>query len=73
MNFANGLIQWGRRTGDTAMRDAGIYLYATQTAAIQQYWFVGSAAMPDGFGHCTVGMVWGDGGGYATWFCAEPR
>ena len=72
-NFANGLIQWGVATGDDATRDAGIYLYATQTAAIQQYWFDGSGAMPDAFGHSTVGMIWGSGGAYATWFSGEPE
>ncbi len=72
-NFANGLIQWGSATGDTATRDAGIYLYATQTAAIQQYWFDEAGAMPDGFGHSTVGMIWGSGGAYATWFSAEAE
>ena len=72
-NFANGLIQWGTATGDTATRDAGIYLYATQTAAIQQYWFDGSGAMPDAFGHSTAGMIWGDGGTYSTWFSAQAE
>lgn len=72
-NFANGLIQWGAATGDTATRDAGIYLYATQTAAIQQYWFNESGGMPDDFPHDVVGMVWGDGGTYTTWFSADPE
>jgi len=72
-NFANGLIQWGTATGDNATRDAGIYLYATQTAAIQQYWFDESGAMPDSFGHSTAGMIWGDGGTYSTWFSAEAE
>lgn len=72
-NFANGLIQWGVATGDTATRDAGVYLHATQTAAIQQYWFDESGAMPEGFGHSTVGMIWGSGGAYATWFSADPE
>lgn len=72
-NFANGLIQWGTATGDDATRDAGIYLYATQTAAIQQYWFDESGAMPDEFGHSTVGMIWGSGGAYATWFSGEAE
>ncbi|WP_380164361.1 glycosyl hydrolase [Jannaschia sp. R86511] len=72
-NFANGLIQWGTATGDLETRDAGVYLYATQTAAIQQYWFDGSGAMPEGFGHSTVGMIWGSGGAYATWFSGEAE
>ena len=36
MNFAGALIQWGQATGNTAVRDAGIYIYATQSAAIEQ-------------------------------------
>jgi endoglucanase Acf2 len=73
MNFANALVQWGEATGDTEVRDAGAYLYATQAAAIQAYWFDGSKALPQGFGHTTVGMVWGDGATYTTWFSAEPE
>ncbi|RGC65190.1 Glycosyl hydrolase family 81 [Micromonospora sp. MW-13] len=74
MNFANALIQWGQATGDTAVRDAGIFLYTTQAAAIQEYWFDHSDQnFPPGFGHSTVGMVWGDGGAYSTWFSAEPE
>ena len=39
MNFAGALIQWGQATGNTAVRDAGIYLYTTQAEAIADYWF----------------------------------
>ncbi|GAA0821891.1 glycosyl hydrolase [Streptosporangium amethystogenes subsp. fukuiense] len=74
MNFANALIQWGQATGNTAVRDAGIYIYTTQNAAIQEYWFdVRDQNFPAAFGHSTVGMVWGSGAAYATWFSAEPE
>ncbi|MEV6522820.1 glycosyl hydrolase [Longispora sp. NPDC051575] len=74
MNFANALIQWGQATGNTAVRDAGVFLYTTQAAAIQEYWFDSrDANFPAAFGHKTVGMVWGDGAAYATWFSAEPE
>ena len=74
MNFANALIQWGQVTGNTAVRDAGIFIYTTQAAAIQQYWFdVDGTTFPAGWNHTAVGMVWGDGGSYATWFSAEPE
>jgi endoglucanase Acf2 len=74
MNFANALIQWGQATGDTAVRDAGLYIYTTQASAIQNYWFdPQDEVFPEGFGHSTVGMVWGDGGAYATWFTADPE
>ncbi|MFC0002562.1 glycosyl hydrolase [Micromonospora siamensis] len=74
MNFANALIQWGQATGNTAVRDAGIFIYTTQAAAIQEYWFdADDENFPANFGHSTVGMVWGDGGAYATWFSADPE
>ena len=74
MNFANALIQWGQVTGNTAVRDAGIFIYTTQAAAIGQYWFdVDGSTFPAGWKHTAVGMVWGDGGSYATWFSAEPE
>lgn len=74
MNFASGLIQWGQATGNTTVRDLGIYLYTTQASAISNYWFdTDDEAFPAAFGHSTVGMVWGDGGAYSTWFSAEPE
>ncbi|GIF73991.1 glycosyl hydrolase [Asanoa siamensis] len=74
MNFANALIQWGIATGQPAVRDAGLFIYTTQAQAIQEYWFDSSDSnYPAAFGHSTVGMVWGDGGAYATWFSGEPE
>ena len=74
MNFANSLILWGQATGNVAIRDEGIYLYTTLAAAIQEYWFdVRDQNFPPAFGHGAVGMVWGDGAAYATWFSAEPE
>ncbi|MGI8458134.1 MAG: glycosyl hydrolase [Propionibacteriaceae bacterium] len=74
MNFDGALIQWGQATGNTAVRDAGIYMYTTQAAAIADYWFdVDNKNFPANFPHSAVGMVWGDGGAYATWFSADPE
>ncbi|WP_422770497.1 glycosyl hydrolase [Plantactinospora sp. WMMC1484] len=74
MNFASALIQWGLATGNTAVRDAGLFIYTTQAQAIQEYWFDSADQnFPAAFGHRTVGMVWGDGGAYATWFSGEPE
>ncbi|MFD0521710.1 glycosyl hydrolase [Paractinoplanes durhamensis] len=74
MNFANGLIQWGQATGNTAIRDAGIFIWTTQSAAINEYWFdTHDENFPAAFGHQTVGMVWGDGGAYSTWFASAPE
>ena len=50
MNFACALIQWCQATGNTAVRDAGIYIYTTQSAAIADYWFdVDNDAFPAQF------------------------
>ncbi|MGO1052273.1 glycosyl hydrolase [Crossiella sp. CA198] len=74
MNFANAVIQWGLATGDTAARDAGLFMYTTQGEAIKEYWFDNrDVNFPSAFQHSTVGMVWGDGGAYSTWFSAEPE
>ncbi|GAB1642237.1 glycosyl hydrolase [Krasilnikovia sp. MM14-A1259] len=74
MNFAAAMILWGQATGSTAIRDAGVFLYTTQAAAVDEYWFdVDGDNFPAAFGHSGVGMVWGDGGAYSTWFSAEPE
>ncbi|MEV6019256.1 glycosyl hydrolase [Streptomyces sp. NPDC051997] len=74
MNFDNALIQWGIATGNKTVRDAGIYMYTTQAAAIQDYWFdTGDQIYPGGFKHKEVGMVWGNGGAYSTWFSSAPE
>jgi endoglucanase Acf2 len=74
MDFDNALIQWGEATGNTAVRDAGIYMYTTQAAAIQDYWFdTQHQNFPSTFPHHEVGMVWGDGGAYSTWFSSAPE
>jgi endoglucanase Acf2 len=74
MNFSSALILWGAATGNTTIRDLGIFLYTNETNAIEQYWFdVNDTVFPASFNHTTVGIVWGDGGSYATWFSAEPE
>ncbi|MDT4986629.1 MAG: hypothetical protein QOI74_723 [Micromonosporaceae bacterium] len=74
MDFDNALIQWGQATGNTAIRDAGVFMYTTQAAAIHNYWFdSNNQNFPTTFGHNEVGMVWGDGGAYSTWFSAAPE
>lgn len=73
MNFDAAVVRWGETTGQTEIRDTGIYLYTTQARAIRDYWWNGSGGFPSSFGHPVVGMVWGDGGSYATWFSAQPE
>ena len=74
MNFATSLILYGEATNNEEIRDLGIYWYATEAAAIRQYWFdVNGEVFPDRYGFNCVGMIWGDGGTYGTWWTANPE
>lgn len=73
INFAAGVYQWGLATGNRAIRDLGIFLYTTETEAVRRYWFnEGGYAFPVGFNWPMVGILWGNGGAYATWFGGHP-
>ncbi|GAA4844062.1 glycosyl hydrolase [Kitasatospora terrestris] len=73
LNFSSALVLYGSATGDTALRDLGVYLYTTEANAVQQYWFdADHRAFPANFQHGTVGMVWGSGAAYSTWWTASP-
>ena len=74
LNFSASLILWSGITGDTALQNLGQYLYSTELAAVQQYWFdVNNINFPEGFDHTAAGIVWGDGAAYGTWFSANPE
>ena len=74
MNFATSLILYGEATGNTTVRDLGIYRHATEAEAIRNYWFDNDhEVFPDSYGHPCVGMIWGDGGTYGTWWTANPE
>ncbi len=73
MNFAQAVVLWGAVTGDTALRDLGIFLYANEAEVISQGWFdKDMSVFPAGFPHTAAGIVWGDGASYATWFSSNP-
>ena len=74
MNAWTGLILWGEATGDTDLRDLGIYLYTTEMNAIDEYWFdVHGDNFPKGYPASVVTMVWGGKGANGTWFSAKPE
>ena len=74
MNAWCGLILWGEATGDRALRDLGIYLFTTELAAINAYWFdVLGENRPADFPQTTLGLVWGGKADYGTWFSAKPE
>jgi len=74
MNAWCALILWGQATGDLAVRDLGIYLYTTELAAINEYWFdVRDTNHPADYPASVVTMVWGGKGANGTWFSANPE
>jgi endoglucanase Acf2 len=74
MNFAAAVVLWGEATGQTEVRDLGIYLHTTEAAAVDQYWFdVDNVVFPADYPHVAIGMVWGGKGVHSTWFGADPE
>ena len=74
IHFATSLILYGQATGRDDIRDLGIYWHSTEAEAVRQYWFdEDRAVFPSGYRQSCVGMVWGDGGSYGTWWTANPE
>jgi endoglucanase Acf2 len=74
MNFAYGVALWGSVTQNDTIRDLGIYLYANERAAIEQYFFdIDNVVFPSSYPRTALGMVWGGKGVHSTWFGADPE
>ncbi|MEW9700747.1 glycosyl hydrolase [Paenibacillus sp. SI8] len=74
MNAWSGIILWGEATGNTAIRDLGIYLYTTEMNAINEYWFdVNDNTHPASYSPSVVTMIWGGKGANGTWFTSNPE
>jgi endoglucanase Acf2 len=69
-----GFVLLGEITGDRALRDLGAFLYASELAAIEAYWFdVTGANFPPSYPAEVVPMIWGGKGAYGTYFSGEPE
>jgi endoglucanase Acf2 len=69
-----GLILWGQLHGDTALRDLGVWLYTTETEAIQHYWFdIHGLVFAPEYKHVETSMVFGGKYAHNTWWTDEPR
>ncbi len=74
MNAWTGIILWAMATGNTELRDLGIYLYTTEMNAINSYWFdINDNLFPAGYRQQTAAIVWGGKVDFATWFSAKPE
>ena len=72
MQFNSSLIHWGSVIGDTAIRNLGIYLYATEQAAVEEYWFDKNKrnfAANQAF--ALVSRVWGNSYDNGTFWTAD--
>jgi endoglucanase Acf2 len=68
------LVLLGEIRGDRALRDTGIFLYASELAAVEAYWFdVNRENHPADYPHPVVPMIWGGKGAYGTFFSGEPE
>jgi hypothetical protein len=73
MNFAAACVLWGVERGNVAVRDLGIFLHASEAAAIHQYWFdADDQVYPANANYRMAGLIWCNGADYATWFTANP-
>lgn len=69
-----GLILWGEVTGNTALRDLGVYLFTAETEAIQFYWFdIHGLVLAPEYKNVEVSMLFGGKYAHNTWWTDEPR
>ncbi len=76
INAWAGLILWAEVTGNTALRDLGVYLYTTEAEAISHYWFDihGLVFAPEyKKHHVEASMLFGSTYAHNTWWTDEPR
>jgi endoglucanase Acf2 len=74
VNAWAALIQWAEITGDRALRDLGIYLYANEVQAIEHYWFdLHRLVFAPEYPHVEVSMLFGAKYAHNTWWTDEPR
>ena len=74
VNAWAGLILWGEVTGNRALRDLGVYMYATEIEAINHYWFdIHKIVFPPEYKNVEASMIFGGKYAHNTWWTDEPR
>jgi endoglucanase Acf2 len=72
MQFNSSLIHWGELTGNTAIRDLGIYLYTTEQTAIDEYWFdKQNRTLKPEYKYSLVSRIWGNGYDRQTFWTSD--
>ena len=74
INAWSGLILWGEVTGNTALRDLGIFLRTSEIQAIHHYWFnLHGQVFPPEYKNPDASIVFGGQYQHNTWWTDEPR
>jgi endoglucanase Acf2 len=74
INAWAGLVLLGEALGDKRLRDLGIYLYTTEVASVQEYWFdIDRRVLAPELASPFASMVFGGKYAYNTWWTEEPR
>lgn len=72
MQFASSLIHWGALTGNDDIRDLGIYIYTTEHAAIEEYWFdENNRTFKPEYAYKLVSRIWGNGYDNQTFWTSD--
>ncbi len=72
MQFNSSLIHWGTITGNTQIRDLGIYLYTTEQTAIEEYWFdIHNRTLKPEYQYSLVSRIWGAGYDRQTFWTSD--
>jgi endoglucanase Acf2 len=73
MNAYAAMILWGEATGDTKIRDLGIYLYTTEARGIRNYWYdTYNDVFDPEYPSVDAAMVWGAKIVHSTWWTDDP-
>ncbi len=68
INAWAGLIRYAQVSQNTALLERAIGMYALETDAVWQYWLAVGGNFPPQFKPTAIGILWGDGGQYGTWW-----
>jgi endoglucanase Acf2 len=74
LNAWAGLILWGEATRNAALRDLGVYLFATEWQAVEHYWFdVHGLVLAPEYRNVDVAQLFGGKYIHNTWWTDDPR
>lgn len=74
VNFAAAMIQWGKEMCNDDVLDLGMFMYHSEIAAAEQYWFdIDKDNFPSNYPKDYSAILWGSGGVYGTFWTDQPE